>query len=151
MSEPTTIKKIHVAKTDVGSDDKGEAVWRKVGRRKQAVARVRLTPGKGSVLVNEKEYTTYFKPKDIQEAVVAPLTLLSMRDKFDVSARVVGGGFRGQAEAVRHGVTRALIDMDPELKKTLRGAGYVTRDPRVKERKKPGLKRARRAPQWAKR
>ncbi len=151
MSESTTIKKPRVVKTDAEPEVKDDAIWRKVGRRKSAVARVRLTPGKGSIIVNEKEYTTYFKPKDIQEAVAAPLTLLSMRTQFDVSARVVGGGFRGQAEAVRHGITRALVEMDPELKKTLRGAGYVTRDPRVKERKKPGLKRARRAPQWAKR
>ncbi|MBI4599924.1 30S ribosomal protein S9 [Candidatus Uhrbacteria bacterium] len=151
MSESTTIKKPRTPKTDAGHDERDTATWRKVGRRKRAIARVRLSPGNGSLLVNEKEYTAYFKPKDIQDAVAAPLTLVSMRSKLDVSARVVGGGFRGQAEAVRHGITRALIDMDGELKKTLRGAGYVTRDPRVKERKKPGLKRARRAPQWAKR
>jgi len=140
-------KKSDVSATPAAS----EIAWRKVGRRKQASARVRLVPGKGSVLINEKEYTTYFKPRDIQETVVAPLTLVDMRSKLDVSVRVQGGGFRGQAEAVRHGITRALIEMDPELKKTLRAAGYVTRDSRVKERKKPGLKRARRAPQWAKR
>ena len=140
-----------IARVPKKSDEEPSETWRKVGRRKQAVARIRLSPGKGSIIVNDKEYTTYFKPRDIQETVVAPLTLVDKRTTFDVSARVVGGGFRGQAEAIRHGITRALVEMDPELKKTLRAAGYVTRDPRVKERKKPGLKRARRAPQWAKR
>jgi small subunit ribosomal protein S9 len=150
MSEQIIVKKPHKQKSEALPEE-DTVMWRTVGRRKQAVARVRLTPGKGSILVNEKEYTLYFKPRDIQEAVVSPLTLVDMRSKLDVSAKVVGGGFRGQAEAIRHGITRALIEMDPELKKTLRAAGYVTRDPRVKERKKPGLKRARRAPQWAKR
>lgn len=135
------------------SDLKSETVqmWRTVGRRKEAVARVRMTPGSGTIVVNEKDYTGYFPSSLAQKLVESPLTLVDQRNKMDISVKVEGGGFRGQADAVRHGITRALIAMDPELKKTLRSAGYVTRDPRVKERKKPGLRRARRAPQFSKR
>lgn len=126
-------------------------LWRAVGRRKQAIARVRLMPGTGVVTINDRDYATYFKGGVEQTLVVSPLTLVDMRKKFDISVKVEGGGFRGQAEAVRHGIARSLVTIDPELKKTLRGAGLMTRDPRVKERKKPGLKRARRAPQFSKR
>lgn len=128
-----------------------ETVWRAVGRRKEAVARVRMMPGVGGITVNGKDYAQYFPSVLSQKIIESPLTLVDQRKKVDVSIKVEGGGFRGQAEAVRHGITRCLIAMDPELKKTLRGAGFVTRDPRVKERKKPGLKRARRAPQFSKR
>lgn len=143
MAEQT--KKINEKKGDT------EHLWRTVGRRKEAVARVRMTQGSGAIVINEKDYTTYFPSSLAQKLVESPLTLVDQRKKMDVSVKVEGGGFRGQADAVRHGITRALIAMDPELKKTLRGAGYVTRDPRVKERKKPGLRRARRAPQFSKR
>lgn len=145
------VRPVKKADSPVASTSENDSIIRAVGRRKEAVARVRLTPGTGVITINEKPHTTYFKPLDIQEAVVNPLTLVDMRKKLDVSAKVEGGGFRGQAEAVRHGIARALIVLDPELKKTLRSAGFITRDPRVKERKKPGLKRARRAPQWQKR
>lgn len=126
-------------------------LWRAVGRRKEAVARVRLMPGSGAITINEKEYTQYF-PSPINQGIVeSPLKLVDQRTQSTISVKVEGGGMRGQAEAVRHGITRALVAMDPELRKTLRAAGFMTRDPRVKERKKPGLKRARRAPQWKKR
>lgn len=143
MAEHT--KKISDPKNDTAQ------MWRTVGRRKEAVARVRMTPGSGTIVVNEKDYTSYFPSSLAQKLVESPLTLVDQRKKMDISVKVAGGGFRGQADAVRHGITRALIAMDPELKKTLRSAGYVTRDPRVKERKKPGLRRARRAPQFSKR
>jgi len=114
------------------------------GSRKRASARVRLYPGNGKVLINGKEF-----PPD--PLMIAPLVLAALDKKFDVSARVVGGGMTGQLEAIRHGIARALVIHDPELRSTMRKAGYLTRDPREKERKKPGLKRARRAPQWQKR
>lgn len=127
------------------------AMWRAVGRRKSAVARVRLEHGKGTITINTKEYTHYFPLRVAQILIEMPLTLTDMRAKLNASVKVEGGGLRGQAEAVRHGIARALVAMDPELKKTLRSAGLMTRDSRVKERKKPGLKRARRAPQFSKR
>ena len=126
-------------------------IIRTVGRRKEAVARVRMTPGSGEITINGKDYTQYFNTPIAQGIVSSPLTLVDQRKKQDISVKVEGGGMRGQAEAVRHGVARALVVLDPEFKKTLRAAGFMTRDPRVKERKKPGLKRARRAPQWQKR
>ncbi len=125
--------------------------WRAVGRRKQAVARVRLMEGKGVITINGKNFDIYFPQSIEQQLIQVPLVLVDMRAKWDVSVKVAGGGFRGQAEAVRHGISRALLAMDPELRKTLRSEGLLTRDPRVKERKKPGLKRARRAPQFSKR
>lgn len=127
------------------------AFWRAVGRRKQAVARVRLMEGNGLITINGKNFDVYFPQSIEQQLIQVPLVLVDKRTTYDVSVKVEGGGFRGQAEAVRHGISRALLAIDPELKKTLRGEGLLTRDPRVKERKKPGLKRARRAPQFSKR
>jgi small subunit ribosomal protein S9 len=124
---------------------------RTVGRRKSAIARVRLMPGKGSITINNKDVTAYFPYFEFWKEIESPLVLTDTRTAVDISVRVQGGGVRGQAEAVRHGIARALIKMNPEWKKTLRSEGFITRDPRVKERKKPGLKRARRAPQWQKR
>ena len=115
------------------------------GRRKRAVARVFLTAGKGRVTINDKNIETP------NEEMIQPLTLVGMSDKFDISVKVQGGGQNGQIGAVRHGVARAIAKLNPELRKALRDAGMLTRDPREKERKKPGLKRARRAPQWQKR
>lgn len=115
------------------------------GRRKSAVAQVRLYPeGSGKVSINEKAIETP------DEAYLAPLRLVGQTG-VDVSAHVVGGGFQGQLEAIRHGVARALVEMDEEFRTTLKKAGYMTRDPRAKERKKFGLKSARRSPQWSKR
>lgn len=122
-----------------------------IGRRKQAVANVRVAPGKGNIMVNGKEYKTYFPLPLLQKNIELPLVVCNMVGTLDVQARVNGGGYRGQAEALRLGISRAILKINPELKKTLRSEGLVTRDPRVKERKKPGLKRARRAPQFSKR
>jgi small subunit ribosomal protein S9 len=122
-----------------------------VGRRKRAVARVRLYPGDGQIVINDKELKEYFgRPQDWLN-VVAPLKLTNNESRFNLSVLVKGGGVTGQAEAVRHGIARALLRVDPNLNRTLRRAGYLTRDPREKERKKPGLKRARKAPQYTKR
>jgi small subunit ribosomal protein S9 len=124
-----------------------------MGRRKTAVARVRLFPnGDGSITVNDKNGRVYFGEREALTATVtAPLRLLDLTDAYDMTVRVVGGGWSGQAGAIRHGVARALVRVNPEWKPTLRKAGFLTRDPRMKERKKPGLKRARKAPQYTKR
>jgi small subunit ribosomal protein S9 len=122
-----------------------------VGRRKRAVARVRLYPGDGQVVVNDKALDDFFgRPQDWRD-VMAPLRLTNNEDRFNLSVLVKGGGVTGQAQAIRHGVARALLVVDPNLRKPLRRAGFLTRDPREKERKKPGLKRARKAPQYTKR
>jgi len=122
-----------------------------VGRRKTAVARVRLSPGKGVFSINGKKPEEYFQaPKD-RRAAMMPLSELGLTGSIDVSVKVMGGGTSAQGEAVRHGVARALTKFNPELKKRLRVMGFMTRDPRMVERKKYGLKKARRAPQWAKR
>ena len=127
-------------------------VYTAVGRRKQAVARVKLQRGAtASIMVNEKELATYFPTFELQLYVNAPLDLTSTKEMMGVMVKVSGGGIRGQAEAVRHGISRALLEFNPEFRKTLRSEGFLTRDPRVKERKKPGLRRARRAPQFSKR
>jgi len=123
-----------------------------VGRRKTATARVRLfTQGKKGITVNDKPYTDYFPMKELQRVIEEPLESLKCQDKFAVTAKVSGGGPNGQAGAVRHGIARALVELNPYFKKRLKKTGLLTRDPRMRERKKPGLKRARRAPQWSKR
>lgn len=123
-----------------------------VGRRKSAVAQVRLYPGQGRITVNKKLPGDYFGGRDIYQVVISePLRLTNLFERFDVSVRVQGGGLSGQADAVRHGIARALAKFDPELRPALRRAGLLTRDARVKERKKVGLKRARKAPQYTKR
>lgn len=122
-----------------------------VGRRKRAVARVRLYPGDGQIVINNKGLKEYFgRPQD-WESVLAPLELTESEGRFNMSVHVKGGGITGQAGAIRHGAARALLLVDPSLKAALRRAGHLTRDPREKERKKPGLKRARKAPQYTKR
>lgn len=122
------------------------------GRRKESSARVRLYEGKGRVVINGKEGLLYFNGfKTILEKIYAPLKLAGFNGKYDVSIKVEGGGKIGQADAIKLGVARALLAINPELKTTLRKAGFLTRDPREKERKKPGLKRARKAPQFSKR
>ncbi len=124
-----------------------------MGRRKTAVARVRLFPsGDGSVTINGKDVQNYFGQREaLLAAVSAPLRALDLNTTYTMTVRVVGGGTSGQAGAIRHGLSRALIRMNPDFKLALRRAGYLTRDPRMKERKKPGLKRARKAPQYTKR
>ena len=121
------------------------------GRRKKSIARVRLVSGAGSVTINGRDIEDYFGLETLKVIVKQPLTLTNTVSKFDVLCTVTGGGFTGQAGAIRHGIARALIKADEELRPELKKAGYLTRDPRMKERKKYGLKKARRAPQFSKR
>jgi small subunit ribosomal protein S9 len=122
------------------------------GRRKTAIARVRLFPGNGEFVVNGKNITEYFGQRDLFEReVVRPLELTGNAASFNVLVKVRGGGVAGQVGAVRHGIARALLDLNAELRPTLKKAGLLTRDPRMKERKKAGLKRARKRPQYTKR
>jgi small subunit ribosomal protein S9 len=121
------------------------------GRRKKSVARVRLVPGEGKVTINKRDIETYFGLETLRVIVNQPLVLTGTKEKFDVIVNVHGGGFTGQAGAIRHGITRALMKADENLRPELKSAGFVTRDPRMKERKKYGLKKARRAPQFSKR
>ena len=158
----TTRKKTTAKKTEVKKEiqkketkepiPKVPRYYEAVGRRKTAVARVRLfTQGEKTILVNEKPYQNYFPTLDSQQIAVSSLERMKSFDKFRVSIKVKGGGIHAQAEAARHGIAQALIKFNPDFRKRLRKAGYLTRDPRKRERKKFGLKRARRAPQWKKR
>ena len=121
------------------------------GRRKKAVARVRLVPGDGKITINNRDIDEYLGLETLKVIVCQPLVLTDTLGKFDVIANVHGGGFTGQAGAIRHGISRALLKADNELRPALKKAGFLTRDPRMKERKKYGLKGARRAPQFSKR
>ncbi len=121
------------------------------GKRKTSVAKVRLYKGKGAATVNDKALKDFFAIQLERETVLSPLKAVGMEKDYDISAKVHGGGTTGQSEAIRHGISRALLEIDPLLRTTLKKAGFLTRDPRVKERKKPGLHRARRGPQFAKR
>lgn len=121
------------------------------GRRKNAIAKVWLVPGKGNLTINKRELGEYFGKKTLEMIVRQPLVLTSTLDKYDVVASVFGGGTTGQAGAVRHGIARALVKADPELRPALKQAGFMTRDPRMKERRKYGLKKARKASQFSKR
>ena len=121
-----------------------------VGRRKSAVARVRLVAGEGKIIINNRDIENYFGYETLKMTVRQPLTLTNTTS-FDVMVNVCGGGVSGQAGAIRHGIARALVKADIELKPAIKKAGYLTRDPRMKERKKYGLKAARRAPQFSKR
>ena len=121
------------------------------GRRKKSVARVRLVPGTGTVTINRRDLEEYFGLETLKMIVRAPMALTNTLEKYDVIVNVYGGGTTGQAGAIRHGIARALVKADEELKPAIKKAGYLTRDPRMKERKKYGLKAARRAPQFSKR
>ena len=121
------------------------------GRRKQSVARVRLVPGEGKIIINDRDIDDYFGLETLKLIVRQPLVLTDTLSKFNVLVNVVGGGFTGQAGAIRHGISRALLEADDTLRPMLKKAGFLTRDPRMKERKKYGLKKARRAPQFSKR
>ncbi|HBP00432.1 MAG: 30S ribosomal protein S9 [Candidatus Uhrbacteria bacterium GW2011_GWF2_41_16] len=124
----------------------------KIGRRKEAAAQVRLfASGTGVMTVNGRPYQTYFPHSEWQSLLLAPFVTSGMEGKFDVVATVKGGGIRGQAESIRLGIARALCVFNPEFRTALKKLGYLTRDPRVKERKKYGKKKARRSPQWSKR
>ncbi|GFZ32817.1 MULTISPECIES: 30S ribosomal protein S9 [Clostridium] len=121
------------------------------GRRKKSVARVRLVAGEGKVVINNKDIETYFGLETLRVIVNQPLVLTGTKDKFDVIVNVHGGGLTGQAGAIRHGISRALVKSDEAVKPEIKKAGFLTRDPRMKERKKYGLKKARRSPQFSKR
>ena len=146
--------------TETAQDAPGRAAARRpvvtgpsagTGRRKEAIARVRIMPGTGQWLINDRTLDVYFPNKVHQQLVNEPFVTLGGEGKFDVVARISGGGVTGQAGALRLGVTRALMLVDPENRPALKKAGFVTRDARVKERKKYGLKKARKAPQYSKR
>ena len=122
-----------------------------IGRRKAAIARVYLSEGKGQIIVNNRDYKEYFPDKQLHYVVEQPLNLLEVRDNYDIKVNLDGGGMTGQAEALRLGIARALIKVNPEYKPALRAEGFVTRDPRVVERKKPGQPKARKRFQFSKR
>jgi small subunit ribosomal protein S9 len=124
---------------------------RAVGRRKTAIARIRITPGEGRVMINDKTPIQYLGRRILEMEVLQPLKLTDSMRRFDVSVKVAGGGVSGQAGAIAHGLARALIEYDEDLRPALKKAGLLTRDARMKERKKYGLKRARKAPQYTKR
>lgn len=139
-------------KTEVA--EKARQYFYAVGKRKTAVAQVRIYPasrGKAEILANNRAFAEYFPISRLQTVASAPLAATAMLEKFDVQAKIRGGGINSQAEALRLGIARALIKFDETLRKQLKDLGYLTRDAREVERKKPGLKKARRAPQWAKR
>ena len=121
------------------------------GRRKSSIARVRLTNGKGNITVNGSPLDEYFGVETLKVIVKQPLVTTNTLDKFDITAKVTGGGISGQAGAVRHGISRALLEANTEFRPSLKAAGFLTRDARMKERKKYGLKKARKAPQFSKR
>jgi len=147
-AEETTLQDFVIPEKDLKTNKYYEAI----GRRKTAVARVRFyTRGDKDFLINNKPYQKYFPHLELQEIAVASLKKMNCPDKFRIVAKVRGGGFKAQAEAIRHATARVLVGFNSNFRKRLRKAGYLTRDPRMRERKKFGLKRARRAPQWAKR
>ena len=121
------------------------------GRRKSSIARVYLVPGTGKITINKRSIDEYFGLETLKVIVRQPLAATETADKYDVLVNVHGGGYTGQAGAIRHGISRALLQADADFRPTLKKAGFLTRDPRMKERKKPGLKAARRAPQFSKR
>lgn len=122
------------------------------GRRKHSVARVRLVPGEGKIVVNGQDFDEYFRNSiTLKQIVKQPLVVTGTEGQYDVLVNVHGGGFSGQAGAIRHGISRALLEVDPEFRPVLKRGGFLTRDARMKERKKYGLKKARRAPQFSKR
>lgn len=135
------------AKKDTQSQD----MVRTVGRRKTAAARVRLSLGKGNITINGKDFKEYFPIIFWQQKVTAPLETVGKEGNFDISIKIAGGGVNAQSEAIRHGIARAIVAWDEALKPMLRAAGYLTRDPRARERKKYGRRRARRGHQWRKR
>ena len=128
-----------------------EAKYYGTGRRKSSVARVYLTPGNGKITINKRDIDEYFGLETLKVIIRQPLDATGTADKFDVKVNVCGGGTTGQAGAIRHGISRALLEADEDFRPTLKKAGFLTRDPRMKERKKYGLKKARRAPQFSKR
>jgi|YelNatPaOPRAMG01_1025707.scaffolds.fasta_scaffold00696_2 small subunit ribosomal protein S9 len=150
-TEKKTVKPKVEVETKKEETLKPDAYKEGIGRRKTAVARVRLSKGKGEISINDKSLDKYFSLEELRETVLSPLKITNTQNQFKVSVKVKGGGFTGQAEAIRLGLSRALVLFNPEFRSLLRHYGYLTRDSRQVERKKYGLKKARRAPQWQKR
>ena len=145
------VKKTPVKKPVVKKTKGVKEIW-VVGKRKTSIARVQFfSIGQGEIIVNKKSFKDYFPLFELQGIVSAPLKLLKKQKDFKIRINIHGGGTKGQAEAIRLGISRALVSLNPEWRQELKSAGFLKRDPRKKERKKPGLKRARRAPQWQKR
>ena len=130
---------------------KATAKYYGTGRRKKSIARVYLVPGNGQITINKRDIDNYFGMETLKVIVRQPLVATNTADKYDIVVTVRGGGYTGQAGAVRHGISRALLQADADYRPALKKEGFLTRDPRMKERKKPGLKAARRAPQFSKR
>ena len=130
---------------------KAAAQFYGTGRRKKSIARVYVVPGKGQITINNRDIDDYFGLETLKVIVRQPLVATETTEKYDIKVNVKGGGYTGQAGAIRHGIARALLKVDEDFRPTLKKAGYLTRDPRMKERKKYGLKAARRAPQFSKR
>ncbi|ANJ70054.1 MULTISPECIES: 30S ribosomal protein S9 [Latilactobacillus] len=128
-----------------------QVTYNGTGRRKNSVARVRLVPGTGKITINNKDVVDYIPFANLILDMKQPLTITETTDSYDILVNVNGGGFSGQAGAIRHGISRALLTVDPDFRPALKSAGMLTRDPRMKERKKPGLKKARKASQFSKR
>jgi small subunit ribosomal protein S9 len=139
-----------VAKTMVAKTGHGSSFYA-VGKRKTAVAQILLTEGEGTIMINKLPFEGYFQTSDLRYIVMQPMTSIGVDKQVDVKAKIHGGGIHAQAEALRHAISRSLIQYNSETRRTLKKQGFLTRDPRKKERKKPGLKRARRAPQFSKR
>jgi len=151
-AEETTTLAMEANQELAAKTAKGGSFIPSVGRRKTSIARVRLIKnGKGTITINGKVWDKYFTTYDLRSQIEAPLKAVGQDTSVDISAKVTGGGIRGQAEAIRHGIARALIQLNPTFRKTLKKLGYLSRDPRQKERKKFGKKSARRSPQWSKR
>ena len=152
VAKKPVIKKVIEENVKPSGKEKADLYIYTVGRRKAAVAQIRLyKKGEGKIIINKHDYKKYFPFFEFQKIVTAPLVLVGEDNQHDITVVVRGGGIRGQAEAIRLGISRALIELNKDCRPVLKANGFLTRDPRVKERKKPGLKRARRAPQWSKR
>ena len=156
-TKKTLVKKTTVKKTEEKVEKVSKRYYEAVGRRKRAIARVRLftcqpfEDEKGRIQVNNKPYTKFFPTFELQQSAIDPLRKMKSLNRFEATVKVKGGGIRGQAEAICHGLARTLVKFNPDFSKKLKRAGFLRRDPRKVERKKPGLKKARRAPQWKKR
>jgi len=157
VTKKASVKKAVVKKPVEKKEIDPKLYYEAVGRRKQSTARVRLftcrpfEDEKGKILVNDKSYTDYFTTLELQQVVISALKKMKSLNRFEATIKVKGGGIRGQADAIRHGLARALVKFNADFSKKLKRAGYLRRDPRKKERKKPGLKKSRKAPQWKKR
>ncbi|MDD5414954.1 MAG: 30S ribosomal protein S9 [Smithellaceae bacterium] len=151
MTKQTEVKKIEKEETDETTKKGTEKYYEGIGRRKSAVARVRLYTKKKEITVNGRDYKNYFSILRHQKNIESPFEKMNCPGKFGASVQVAGGGINAQSDAIRLGISRAMIEFNADFKKRLRRAGYLTRDSRKVERKKYGLKKARRAPQWSKR